>query len=129
MEFLQQAAQLLKQKWQQDKQDELEQKQMQQYEKLLKQQELMKQMETERLRQQPEAFTQPPQANTTDSSALHTLCEYISEDSPFANLMAEEVETRGGCKIMAIQRDGEIIVPTARTKIRIGDTLISQRTL
>ena len=38
-----------------------------------------------------------------------------------------EIEQRDSFDVMAIQREGEILVPKDTTVIRAGDTLISQR--
>ena len=76
-----------------------------------------------------EEYSEIARANRSNPNARHTLCEYINEESPFIGMTVKEMETKNSCDIMAIQREGEIIVPSDQTKLRAGDTLISQRYL
>jgi len=76
-----------------------------------------------------EEYSEIARANRSDPNARHTLCEYINEESPYIGRTVKEMETKNSCDIMAIQREGEIIVPGDQTKLRAGDTLISQRYL
>ena len=64
-----------------------------------------------------------------DPNARHTLCEYVNSGSPYIGLTVLELEKKTNSDIMAIQRNGEIIVPRDETKIFGGDTLISHRRL
>ena len=76
-----------------------------------------------------EEYSELARVNRKEATARHTLCEYINEESPYISLAVGEVEKKDGCDIIAIQRNGEIVVPTDKTKIQVGDTLISQHTL
>ena len=74
-----------------------------------------------------EEYTEIAQAKRRRPGARHTICEFVGHNSPFAWQTVKAVEKKYSCLIMAIQRDGDIIVPGDTTKIREGDTLISQR--
>ena len=74
-----------------------------------------------------EEYAEIAKANQIDPGARHTLIEYISEKSAFIGVSVREIEEKGNCNIMAIQREGEILVPSDDTIIRSGDTLISER--
>lgn len=76
-----------------------------------------------------EEYGELAKANRKSNQARHTLIEYISEGSPYIGLPVSEAEKKDDCDIMAIQRDGELIVPTENTRIQAGDTLISHRNL
>lgn len=76
-----------------------------------------------------EEYTELARANRKEATTRRTLCEYISEESPYVSLAVAEVEKKDGCDIIAIQRNGDIVLPTDKTKIQVGDTLISQHTL
>ena len=74
-----------------------------------------------------EEYAEISRAAHSQSVTRNTLCEYIAEDSSYVGLKVREVEQRDSFDIMAIQREGEILVPKDTTVIRAGDTLISQR--
>ncbi|MDO4733826.1 MAG: ion transporter [Lachnospiraceae bacterium] len=74
-----------------------------------------------------EEYAEIARASHSNPNARHTLCEYINEESPFIGMTVKEMEKKNSCDIMAIQREGEIIIPGDQTKLRAGDTLISQR--
>lgn len=74
-----------------------------------------------------EEYAEIARAAHANPNARHTLLEYINEESPFIGKTVKEVEKQNSCDIMAVQRDGELIVPGDNTKLRAGDTLISQR--
>lgn len=57
----------------------------------------------------------------------HALVEAIHDDSPYIDMTVKEVERKYSCDVLAIQRNGDIVIPGSTTKIRRGDTLISQR--
>lgn len=76
-----------------------------------------------------EEYAEIARANRRDPNARHTLCEYLNEESPYIGLTVKEIETENSCDILAIQREGNIIVPTDHTQVRAGDTLISHRIL
>lgn len=76
-----------------------------------------------------EEYGEIARASRQSSKARHTLVEHISEDSSFVGKTVKEVETKNECDIMAIQRSGELIVPTDESVIHAGDTLISHRNL
>ncbi len=74
-----------------------------------------------------EEYAEIARASHSNPNARHTLLEYINETSPFIGKTVKEVEKENSCDIMAVQREGEIIVPKDETLLRAGDTLISQR--
>ena len=74
-----------------------------------------------------EEYSEIARRNRKGQNTRHTLCEYIGSESPYIGKAVKEVEKISSCDIMAIQRDGEIVVPTDHTKILAKDTLISQR--
>lgn len=76
-----------------------------------------------------EEYAEIARANRKSEEVRHTLVEYIAEGSPFVGMNVAEMEKKNECDIMAIQRRGELIVPTGATRIQAGDTLISHRNL
>ena len=76
-----------------------------------------------------EEYGEIARASRQSVKQRHTMVEYIAKDSSFSGMTVKEVETKNECDIMAIQRCGELIVPTDTTVIQAGDTLISHRIL
>lgn len=76
-----------------------------------------------------EEYAEIAKLNRSKTKERNSLCEYINENSPYIGLTVKEAEVKLSCDILAIQRDGEIIVPGDDSKIRAKDTLISQRIL
>lgn len=76
-----------------------------------------------------EEYAELARANRKALEERHTMIETITEGSPYDGMVVSEVEKKNDYDIMAIQRDGELLVPNASTKIRAGDTLIGHRNL
>ena len=76
-----------------------------------------------------EEYREIARASRQSEEVRHTMIEFISEGSPYDGMNVKEAERKISCDIMAIQRDGELIVPVDTTTIRAGDTLISHRFL
>ena len=76
-----------------------------------------------------EEYSEIARASRQSAEVRHTMIEYISEGSPYDGMIVKEAEQKIRCDIMAIQRDGEILVPVDTTVIHAGDTLVSHRIL
>ena len=74
-----------------------------------------------------EQYTEMTLSKRHRSSQRHAIVESINENSPYIGMTVKEIEKKYACDILALQREGDIIIPGSTTKIRKDDTLISQR--
>ena len=58
-----------------------------------------------------EEYREIARASRQSEEVRHTMIEFISEGSPYDGMNVKEAERKISCDIMAIQRDGELIVP------------------
>ena len=74
-----------------------------------------------------EQYTEIAHAKHRKENAKHAVCEAIGERSPYVGMTIKEVEKEYSCQILAISRNGQIMIPGSTTRIDVGDTLIGSR--
>ena len=74
-----------------------------------------------------EIYSEMSAAKRNKHEQRHALVEAVGERSPYIGMEVKDIERKYKCDVLAIQRDGEVIVPGSTTKIRENDTIISHR--
>ena len=74
-----------------------------------------------------EEYTEMARNRYGDNEKDSTFCETVHSDSVYVEMTVADIESEYEFRILAIQRDGNILMPTGRTVIHAQDILISQR--